>query len=204
MFEKKDRSKGQKRCPICRRLYTEGAELPREYSVTQSADAAEDAPGDMMCRECFRMGYKLEYKAASFDSDAARRSVFRPAPILEGGKRPECGYDLPIPQAMPSAVLHDLVIWALLCAMMLISSYIMRSDTHDILMPAAKIVVCLGSALMFLRNIRWLAKGLFCGMGHKRRIVLLISAILLFAAVVLCSPKEAIGAAADAVKQYIK
>ncbi len=162
-------------CPICRQMYTNGAVV--EYDSKNPAE---------MCKDCFNRGYKSgkDRNIVSIDTPANFAVQFRPAPILERPKfkkkeAPECGYEYAIPQITEYQLIRDRIIWIVL---LLILSFIVKqngdyisTNNNNVCLTIIYIIQFIWSLCFCISDFKSLIKGILYGMGHTRRIILLIT-----------------------------
>lgn len=164
-------------CPICRKTYVNAVSV--EYNSKNPIE---------MCKDCFNRNYKnksLGRNITTIDSSTNFLTQFRPAPILEKPiflKRPErkCGWEYSMPHISEYQIIRDTLMW---CLMILIINTVIDKNT-DFLVSENGMNICLAVAYVIeficsfffaIVNFLNLIKGLFLGMGHIRRILLLVS-----------------------------
>ncbi|GEM_PF-1765791 len=183
-FESKYKSQGEM-CPICRRQFTDGRKID---------NPAYGETGQAMCKDCFNRLYKNRKKnrtAAITDDSANLTQKNRPSQILERprfrqGTEPAGGYEFVMPQLTHHGMILSAAMWVVLVvAVRFIINLLMPPEesplnfsfSHD-----GTMLLFAGVSLVWaVAAVKNLIKGIALGMGHSRRIILLVTALVMLA-----------------------
>lgn len=141
-------------CPICREKKTVGRSL-KDYKPTF----------DFVCEDC----YRRYFGRIAYIEKKGFTVLYRPADIVKDEYRQS--------QIFASSLIFDMVKWCASCSVMwliflgLYHIYGKEAIISFALIPTA--LFSLFSLFGTLKSIVWLVKGLFGGMDHKRRRLLL-------------------------------
>ena len=176
-FESKYKSQGEEMCPICRRQFTDGRRL--------------DIPsygGQLMCRDCFRQLYKNRQQkrtAAVTDDSANLKQKIRPSQILERPRflkstEPAGGYEFVMPRLTHMGMIINAFVWVALVLLvrMMIRLFVPEETPLDfsIAVMGTDCIFAAVSLLWAIISLKDLIKGIALGMGHSRRLILLVTA----------------------------
>ncbi|MCM1507912.1 MAG: hypothetical protein NC177_12390 [Ruminococcus flavefaciens] len=173
-------------CSICRQPFDDGRNRSNGVAVNYMGGKPV-----LMCRKCFERGYrnsKENRNAASVDVRTNFLTQYRPAEILEkplfkSNEKPECDYEYSMPHVSGVQVIRDIVVW---CILLFIIKAVIKND--DVLSAYKGINIChvvinvlqfIVSLLWCIRNAALFGKGILYGMGHIRRIFLIVSIVIL-------------------------
>lgn len=174
-FDKKYKNSGDSLCPICRRTYTEGRSI---------IEGAYHKGTGTMCKDCMNRYYrnhKTGRTAADTDDPVNFLVRLRPAQILEKPRllqkaEPPCGYEYVMPELCAQQIIQDLVIWVVLC--LTIGLLGGKGSVEHISMLIMGIVLTFISLFWAMYDLFRLIKGILFGMGHIRRVLLLVSVLV--------------------------
>lgn len=167
-------------CSICRQKFDNGVNV--NYC---------DGNPVSMCRKCFNRGYRNSKEgrnAASVDVCTNFFTQYRPAavlekPIFKSKVKTGYGYEYRMPHVLGLQVLRDIAVW---CIFLFVIKIFLNNDNvlsdyeginicHlviNALQSGISFVWCIGNAVLFI-------KGILYGMGHIRRIFLIVSVCIL-------------------------
>lgn len=180
-FESKYKSQGEM-CPICRRQFTDG----RKIDIPAYGENSQ-----AMCKDCFRRLYKNRQKnrtAAITDDSANLAQKNRPSQILERprfmkGSEPAGGYEFVMPQLTHQGMITSALMWIVLVAVTrLILILLIPEDlrlAHSLSNEGAMLIFAGVSLVWAINSFRQLFKGIALGMGHSRRLILLVTALVM-------------------------
>lgn len=186
-FEIKYKNKDGEICPICRRQFKDGRRI--------TAYGAYKTGTDIMCKSCFNSYYKNKksgFDAALSDDTANLFTALRPAPVLERSvmmkTEPECGYEYRMPELPEHLILQDAAVWLLMCLVMKIALKIGRVPEDGFAVALLSVYISIGSGVWLIINLWKLIKGIFLGMGYKRRLLLTAVIIIMAFLIKTCFP----------------
>lgn len=174
-FEKKFKPQNDEKCPVCRKSIKAGKRI--------IADGYQ--ANGTMCSTCFKHLYKNRSakRTVGFIDDSSNFiTKFLPAPVLEKPllfKREFItNYEYRMADITEMSLIHKNCIWLLimlvLAAALKISGILVSSAAVNACNFAVNILFVFGSVIIGFANIKDLIKGLFLGMGHPRRIILIV------------------------------
>ena len=174
-FDKKFKNSGNALCPICRRPYTDGRSI---------VEKAYHKGCGKMCKDCMNQFYRDSGRSAAISDDPVNLLVrLRPAQILERPRLmhrdvPRGGYEFVMPELCAQQIVQNLVVWVTLCFMIGLLGG--TGSKEHISMLVMDILITLFTIAWMIHDVFQLLKGLLLGMGHTRRILLLVSALIKF------------------------
>ena len=194
-FADRNKSAVPEICPVCR----------QKRSITRTIrHPAYGGDGGAMklCQNCYDRYYAdtSAGRRISIEDDSVN-PVFRlrPAESLERDsifrkKRPLIGYEYPLPWLVPRQILHDVLVWVLVCIMMRVFLWIGAGSEYSgqfmqecMTAKLVRYVIYGGSLLGGIIYITYLIQGILHGIGAVRKVALSGAAIVMALISIFCT-----------------
>ena len=179
-FSEKIKANGSLQCSVCRKILKDGRRI-------RCRDYMGDAP---ICQACLERFYRDPASGLDIgiaDDPMRLRVRFGLAEPLEHDpifrrKEPPFGYEFPFPETLIPDTIRTTILWTILALSLRGLLTLLGIGLHpDISTLILRGVTAAGSAALAFLNTSRLIRGIFYGIGHTRRLVLIAETAVLCA-----------------------
>ena len=185
-FDSRVKGDGTLQCAVCRCIITDGRRI-------RIPDYLGDAPICKDCSERFFKNRAEKLDIALHENAVEAATLHRTAEILENDRlfhirEPEIGYEYPVIDTTIAETIRETLLWLLLCGALMGLPALLGAKSYpaglDVSLSAflLRMGAAGGSVLFAARTLLTLVHGMVRGMGHTRRLVLLLRILVLAAA----------------------